>query len=195
MLAPPYTLFLRQVPHPAHPNPGPVRTWGFKKGRLQVTKPPWHESSENLHDFLRSSVSFWMGGAFRHRSMHLLIHCLIAEQHTFPSLQSYLLICANLALAGVAQWVESRLWTKGSLVWLLVRAHAWVVGQVPGGGYVRGNHTLMFLSHSYSFPSLLSKNKWIKSFFKSANLLGNFCGQLIVQNHFIFSKFSLLLAA
>ena len=40
-----------------------------------------------------------------------------------------------------------------------VRAHAWVVGQVPSGGCVRGNHTLMFLFLSFSLPSPLSKNK------------------------------------
>ena len=61
------------------------------------------------------------------------------------------------ALAGVAQWIECGLQTKGSLVQFPVRAHAWVVGQVPSGGHVRGNHTLMFLSPPYSLPSLLSK--------------------------------------
>ena len=38
--------------------------------------------------------------------------------------------------------------TKGSLVQFPVRAHAWVVGQVPSGGHTRGKHTLMFLSLS-----------------------------------------------
>ena len=51
--------------------------------------------------------------------------------------------------------------TKGSLVRVPVRAHAWVVGQVPSRGRARGNHTLMFLSLSFSLPPL-SKNK-IKS--------------------------------
>ena len=45
--------------------------------------------------------------------------------------------------------------TKGSPVQFLVRAHAWVVGQVPSRGRTRDNHTLMFLSLS----SPLSKNK------------------------------------
>ena len=35
-----------------------------------------------------------------------------------------------------------------------VRAHAGVIGQVPTGGGVRGNHILLFLS----LPSYLSKN-------------------------------------
>ena len=63
----------------------------------------------------------------------------------------------SLFLAGVAQWIEHRLWTKGSPVRSPVRAHAWVAGQVPSGGYVRGNQTLMFLSLSFSLSSLLSK--------------------------------------
>ena len=62
-------------------------------------------------------------------------------------------------LDGVAQWIECGLRTKGSPVWFPVRAHAWVVGQLSSGGHMRGNHTLMFLSLSFSFPSPLSKNK------------------------------------
>ena len=49
--------------------------------------------------------------------------------------------------------------TKGSLVRFLVRAQAWVAGQVPSGGCTRGNHILMFVSLSFYFPSPLSKNK------------------------------------
>ena len=52
----------------------------------------------------------------------------------------------SLALAGVAQWIECGLQTKGSPVPLPVRAHAWIVGQVPSVGHARGNHTLIFLS-------------------------------------------------
>ena len=44
------------------------------------------------------------------------------------------------ALAGVAQWIEGGLETKRSQV----RAYAWVAGQVPCGGQVRSNHTLIF---------------------------------------------------
>ena len=45
--------------------------------------------------------------------------------------------------------------TKGLPVRFPVRAHTWVVGQVPSGEHTRGNHTLMF---TY-LPSLLSKNE------------------------------------
>ena len=42
--------------------------------------------------------------------------------------------------------LSAGLWTKGLLVRFPVRAHAWVVGQVPGWGHARGSQ-LMFLSH------------------------------------------------
>ena len=54
--------------------------------------------------------------------------------------------------------LSASLRTKGLPVQFPVRAHAWVAGQVPSRGHVRGNHTLMFLS-SFSLPSPLSKNK------------------------------------
>ena len=63
------------------------------------------------------------------------------------------------ALAGVAQWIEHRLWTNRLSVQFPVRAHACVAGQVTSGSHMRGNHTLMYLSFSFSFPSTLSKNK------------------------------------
>ena len=47
--------------------------------------------------------------------------------------------------------------TRGSLVRFPVRAHAWVVGQAPGGGCTGGNNTLMFLFLSFSLPCPLSK--------------------------------------
>ena len=56
------------------------------------------------------------------------------------------------ALAGVAQGLSTGLQIRGSLVRFPVRAHAWVAGQVPSGGHVRGNHTLMFLYLSFSLP-------------------------------------------
>ena len=50
--------------------------------------------------------------------------------------------------------------TKGSPVQFPVRAHAWVVSQVPSRGRARCNHTLMFLSlSSPSFPLSLKINK------------------------------------
>ena len=60
----------------------------------------------------------------------------------------------HYALAGEAQWLSASLQIKGLLVGFPVRAHAWVAGQVPSWGCVRGNRTLMFLSLSFSLPSL-----------------------------------------
>ena len=51
--------------------------------------------------------------------------------------------------------LSTSLQTKGSPTRFPVRAHAWVVGQVPSRGYMRGNHTLMFLFLSFSLPSSL----------------------------------------
>ena len=59
----------------------------------------------------------------------------------------------SLVLAGVAQWIDHR------------TANQRVTGSVPsqgtclGCGRVRGNHTLMFFSLSFFFPSPLSKNR------------------------------------
>ena len=52
----------------------------------------------------------------------------------------------NLALAGVAQWIEHGLPTKGLPVQFPVRAQAWVADQVPSRWRTRGNHTLLFPS-------------------------------------------------
>ena len=63
-----------------------------------------------------------------------------------------------MALVGVAQGLSASLQTKGSPVLFPVRAHAWVVGQVPSRGCGKGNHTLMFLSLSLliSIPLILT---------------------------------------
>ena len=65
--------------------------------------------------------------------------------------------------------LSASLWTKELPVQFPVRAHAWVAGQVPSGGHVRGNHTLMFLSLSFFYPYPISKNKINKTFKKSIN--------------------------
>ena len=59
----------------------------------------------------------------------------------------------------MAQWIEHRPGNQTVVVQFPVRAYAWVAGQVPSRGRSRGNHTLVFLSLSFSLPSLLSKNK------------------------------------
>ena len=71
------------------------------------------------------------------------------------------------ALAGVAQWIEHGLGTKGLPVQFQVRTYAWVAGQVPSRGHTRGNHTLIFISLSFSFPCPLSKKLINKIFLKN----------------------------
>ena len=63
--------------------------------------------------------------------------------------------------------LSASLWTKGSPVGFPVRAHGWVVDQVPSRGHLRSNHTMMFLSLSFSLPSPLSENTYIKSLKKN----------------------------
>ena len=70
---------------------------------------------------------------------------------------------------GIQPWLvwlsglSAGLRTKGSPVQFPVRAHAWVAGQVPSRGNMRGNHTLMFLFLSFSLPlSLKIINKILK---------------------------------
>ena len=64
--------------------------------------------------------------------------------------------CKNLilALAGVAQWIDSWLWTKGSPVRFPIKAHVWVAGWVPSGGHIERQPHI-----DVSLPSPFSKNK------------------------------------
>ena len=71
----------------------------------------------------------------------------------------------NLAVAGVAQWME--LWSvswqvTGSILGQGTHLGCWAGPQL---GYVRGNQLILYMcfSLSFSFPSPLSKNKQIKS--------------------------------
>ena len=58
-------------------------------------------------------------------------------------------------LAGVAQWIECQPANQRVTGSIPSRAHAWVAGWVPSRGCARGNHTLIFLSLSFPFPSPL----------------------------------------
>ena len=53
------------------------------------------------------------------------------------------LLSKSSALAGVAQWIERGLQTKGAPVLLPVGAHAWVAGQVPSWGPRERQPTLL----------------------------------------------------
>ena len=64
-------------------------------------------------------------------------------------------------LVWLSLW-SAGLQTKRLPVRFPVGAQAWAAGWVLGWGLVRSNQ-LMFLSLSFSFPSPLFKNKYIKS--------------------------------
>ena len=65
----------------------------------------------------------------------------------------------KFSYAGMAQWIEHRPANQrvaGSIPnWGMCLG----CGQVPSGGHMTNNHTLMFLSLPFSLPSPLSKNK------------------------------------
>ena len=69
-------------------------------------------------------------------------------------------VSANSSKWRILPWLvwfsglSASLWTRRLLVRFPVRAHAWVVGQVPSWGRVRGNQ-LMYLSHIDVFLTLL----------------------------------------
>ena len=69
------------------------------------------------------------------------------------------LIITILAWLVWLRGLSASLRSKGSLVLFPVRTHAWVVSQAPSGGRTRGNHTLMFLSLSFSLSTTLKLNK------------------------------------
>ena len=68
--------------------------------------------------------------------------------------------------------LSASLQTKESQVRFPVGAQAWVAGQVPSRGCARGNHTLMFLSLPFSFPSSLKINKQNLFFKRSVPQVG-----------------------
>ena len=63
------------------------------------------------------------------------------------------------ALAGVAQWIECRPVNQRVAGWIPSQGTCLGCGLGPSGGHLTGNHTLIFLSLSFSFPSPVSKNK------------------------------------
>ena len=78
----------------------------------------------------------------------------------------------NMGFWALLVWfsgLSTSLWIKGSLVGLLVRAHAWVGGWVPRMGCIRGNQTLMFLY--FFLPPFPSKSKKKNKTYKKDGLL------------------------
>ena len=148
----------------AHMDPGPEFTylcWGKKSSKRQKQNPLTatnlqHRCQKFTHQVLPNTIS----PPLNHKTLWWLEHnhhkC---KQMRETDTQKVMLMLLSTALAGVAQWIECQTVNPKVASWFPVRAHAWVAGQDPSGGHVRGNHTLMFLSLSFSLPSPLSKNK------------------------------------
>ena len=123
---------------------------------MLILSPPMHPQAK-----LALGLGTPLGGG---RRVQLTIHSTVKG-----SLQSQSALTMSgtfkvtSSLAGVAQWIERRPANHGIVVRFPVRARAWVAGLLPSRGRVKGNHTLMFPSPSFSFPSPLSENKYIKS--------------------------------
>ena len=76
-----------------------------------------------------------------------------SPEATFQSNLPVISVTSSCIISKLVWLIGLNLQTEGSLVQFPVRAHAWVVGQVPSAGHRKGNHTLMCLSLSFSLPS------------------------------------------
>ena len=108
-----------------------------------------------------------------HRSQRLsycfsifFLHSPLTGQFQNSCLQPWLVWLSGLSVG---------LRTKESSVRFSVRAHASVAGQVPSREHARFNHTLMFLSLSFSFPSPFLK---INKIFKKKELYLKFLSSI-----------------
>ena len=134
-------------------------TWGLPRPpscvHLCCLTPPTHKLI--IRALLHDSPQLWLflGGAVLSASPTafslMTSNCSLSQVILYRrKTESWLVWLSGLSVG---------LQTKGSPVRFPVRAHAWVAGLVPSWGHMRGNHTLMFLSLSFSFPAPLSKNK------------------------------------
>ena len=83
---------------------------------------------------------------------------LMSEDFFFKPRHSFYFIIENMPWLVWLSGLSAGLWSKGSLVPFLVRAHAWVAGQVPSeGAHDRQPHTDVSLP--FSLPSPLKMNK------------------------------------
>ena len=107
------------------------------------------KSSDNLH-------ILWTGLVSDLQNCGKMNWCFVTLCNTH---KNYCIIMPWLVwLSGLS----ASLWTKMSLVWFPVRAHAWVVGQVPGWECARGDQSMYPHTSPSLSPSLtshLSKNK------------------------------------
>ena len=112
------------------------------------------------------STEIWVWMKYRNGSVIFRLgtyHCLSLVWQTFGHhINIYKALSWLVWLSGLSAGLR----TKESPVWFPVRAHAWVAGQVPSRGCVRGNHTLMFLTFSFFLLPSLKINKILEKWLK-----------------------------
>ena len=145
--------------HPPMPAFHPSRALVKRTFHLVENRSPTRPASHPTPVFVLAIASLCNSLSFLSTAPpHLYL--LRSYPHLKPSSQSTSSIIKPFQpLAGVAQWTECRPENQRVAGLFSVGTHAWVAGQVPGGGCTRGNHTLVFLSLSFSLPSPLSKIK------------------------------------
>ena len=86
--------------------------------------------------------------------------CVCQVPAQFSSVSLLKRVSVGTGWCGSVDWVPACK-PKGHRLDFQSRAHAWIAGQVPSRGHAKVNHTLMFLSLSFTLsPSVpLSKNK------------------------------------
>ena len=97
-----------------------------------------HDSQDTVWLYFIMHGYIFIGRAFPHYPTQELspLYC-----------ESWFSLFLFLTIENLPNWLlwlsglSAGLRTKESLVQFPVRAHAWVVGQVPGRGHARGNHT------------------------------------------------------
>ena len=141
------------------------------RARLQQVFSVIHESpTRDLVTFTLGSYS-WCLALYSLISAFLMVIIMIKSSGFEARLPSSNSRCMALDCSSVFPYEKREcspwlvwLWglsvglpTKGSSVRFPVRAPAWVAGQIPSRGLAKSNHTLMFLSLSFSPPFPLSK--------------------------------------
>ena len=123
----------------------------------------WPKISGKKKSFTLCFNSIFSLFIFRNKTDYCIPGYYFAYRYHYGFLESHFqYIRINKIIMPWLVWcsgLRAGLQTKGLPVQFPVRANAWVAVWIPSKGCTRGNHTLMFLSLSFSLPSPLSKTK------------------------------------
>ena len=137
------------------------RTGSITAVRVQLTA--WKSQSllnQNAGIIFKSPLSLTLAPHIQPACPSFSVHLSLTKLMSSPSLtwvpaMAFQPLVLPLQIQLWLEWLSglsTGLQTKGSLVGFPVRAHTWVVGQIPNRGHMRGNHTVMFLSLSSPPP-------------------------------------------